>query len=84
MVGLILVVLALSVLFYLRGQAIAGLRERARKAQAAQEKLIEENEQLKELFARKNDLEYIEYLARRELGLIRLREEKYILLEREP
>ncbi|OGF53833.1 MAG: hypothetical protein A2Z21_06960 [Candidatus Fraserbacteria bacterium RBG_16_55_9] len=82
--ALLIAVLALSAIFSLRGHAIADLKRALKKVQAQQEKLIEEDRHLKENFARKDDLRYIEYLARRELGLLRAGEEKYILMERGP
>ena len=82
--ALLIAVLVLSTIFYLRGRAIANLQEELKKVQSQQEKLTEDKEHVRELFARKDDLGYIEYLARRELGLIRPGEEKYILIEREP
>ncbi len=77
----LIVVLALFMLFYLRGRAIASLHEELRKLQAQQEQILEDIEDLKALLARKDDLFYLEYLARRELGLIKPNEEKYILIE---
>lgn len=81
---MVVVVCAVTALFYVRSRAIAQLEAEIRKVQVEQEKWIEENAQLKELWGRKDDLGYLEYLARRELGLIRPGEEKYILVEREP
>lgn len=83
-IALLIGILVVGTIFFLRGRAIVGLQVELKKVQAQQEKLAEETEDLKALFARKDDLGYIEYLARRELGLIRLGEEKYILIEREP
>jgi cell division protein FtsB len=76
---LLIVALSLSVLFYLRGRAIASLQDELLKTQEIEERLLVENERLRALLARKDDLNYIEYLARRELGLIFPGEEKYIL-----
>lgn len=82
--AIIMGVVALGVLFFLRGQAIMSLQRELHKLQVQQEELIEENGYLRGLLARKDDLGYLEYLARRELGLIKPGEEKYILIEGEP
>jgi cell division protein FtsB len=79
-----IVLMALATLFYLRDRAIADLQQELRSIQVQQARLSEENQRLRALLARKDDLGYLEYLARRELGLIQPGEEKYILVEREP
>jgi len=82
-VALLVIVLALglSALFYLRERGIAALREELQRVEHQKEQLLQENERLRVLLARKDDLDYIEYLARKELGLILPGEEKYILIE---
>lgn len=85
-IAILLLILAISTFFYLRGHAIASLKQQLKETLQQQERLIEENEQLKALLARKDDLEFIGYLAKRDLGLILPGEEEYILIEieREP
>jgi cell division protein FtsL len=81
LVVLIAVVISITVIFALRARAIADLRAEIQRIEARKARLMEENERLKLQLARKDDLAYIEYLARRELGLILPGEEKYILIE---
>ncbi len=81
LVALIAVVIALTAMFALRAQAIADLRAEIQTIEGRKARLMAENERLEVLLARKDDLAYIEYLARRELGLILPGEEKYILIE---
>lgn len=83
-IAILIGVVALGVLFTLRGQAIVSLQRELHQLQIQQEELIEENGYLRGLLARKDDLGYLEYLARRELGLIKPGEEKYILIEGGP
>ncbi len=79
-VGLVLLLCALiSVPFYLKGQEIFAMRAEIEKIRARQVYVAREIERLEELLALKDDLDYIEYLAKRELGLILPGEEKYIL-----
>lgn len=81
---LIAVVISIAVMFALRARAIAELRSEIRRIEARKALLLEENERLNLQLARKDDLAYIEYLARRELGLILPGEEKYLLIEPRP
>jgi cell division protein FtsB len=79
-VGLVLLLYALiSVPFYLKGQEIFAMRAEIKKIQARQVYVAREIERLEALLTLKDDLDYIEYLAKRELGLILPGEEKYIL-----
>ena len=84
LVVLIAVVISITVIFALRARAIADLRAEIERIEARKARLMEENERLKLQLARKDDLAYIEYLARRELGLILPGEEKYLLIEPRP
>ena len=81
-VGLALLLCALiSLPFYLKGREIFAMRAEIEEIQARQADVTQEIEHLKDLLALKDDLDYIEYLAKRELGLILPGEEKYILIE---
>lgn len=76
--------LAVGVFFTLREREIASLRARVHRIEQRQTAIEQENAALRARLARRDDLDLIEYLARRELGLIMPGEEKYILVEREP
>lgn len=72
--------LALGVFFGLREHSIAQLHDEigaVRDERTQVEATIDERQTRLE---RRDDLDYIEYLARKELGLIRPGEEKYILI----
>jgi len=79
MIMLLIAAVSIGAFFYLRGRAIASLQAELLRVEELREELNLENERLRALLALKDDLEYIEYLARRELGLILPGEEKYIL-----
>lgn len=83
LVVIILLILSIGCLFLARGLAIAGLKAELQRLDLQVEELLRERAALKELLAKKFDPEYIEYLARKELGLIRPGEEKYIVMEGE-
>ncbi len=67
--------------FYAKEREIAELRRERASAERLLRTLEREIEELQRLLALKDDLDYIELLARRELGLIFPGEEKYILIE---
>lgn len=67
--------------FYAKEREISALRREQASAERLISTLREEIEGLRALLARKDDLDYLELLARRELGLIFPGEEKYILIE---
>lgn len=84
MLALGLVVVSIGTFFYLRGQAIAEVQAELQAIREHQERIVDDNEELRVLLGRRDDPEFIEYLARRELGLILPGEEKYILVESAP
>ncbi|GEM_PF-3270079 len=67
--------------FYAKEREIAALQRERASAERLIQTLEQEIEELEALLALKDDLDYIELLARRELGLIFPGEEKYILIE---
>jgi len=80
-IAFILIILAIGYVFYARAHAIWVMRAELHRNEKRREQLLKEHEALKKLLARKDDLNYIEYLARKELGLVKKGEEKYIIIE---
>ncbi len=77
LIALTIAILALGVFFGMREHSIAQLHreiDAVREQRAQVEARIDE---LQTRLERRDDLGYIEYLARKELGLIRPGEEKY-------
>ncbi len=67
--------------FAQRGYEIWRMRAEIARIERQKASVLQEIERLKAQLALKDDLDYIEYLAKRELGLILPGEEKYILIE---
>lgn len=78
---LILIILLVSSVFYLRSRHIASIKSAIDHQLIKRDKLLAENERLRKLLGKRNDLKYIEYLARKKLGLIKPGEEKYIIVD---
>jgi len=76
-----LLVLSVFWLFLSRALAIAHLRAQLEQLEERREQLLAERAHLEELLGRKDDPAWIEYLARKELGLILPGEEKWIVVE---
>lgn len=76
------VVFLIAYLFYARARAINEMRAELVRIEQQKQVIIKEQERLRALLAKKDDLKYIEYLARKELGLIKPGEEKYIIEEK--
>jgi cell division protein FtsB len=57
------------------------ISEEITRIEGYKERLLKENEKLKLLLALKDEPDYIEYLARKELGLVFPGEERYIIIE---
>jgi len=72
--------LALAVFFGFREHSIAQLHGEIHAVQNEQAEVETTIADLEARLDRRDDLDYIEYLARKELGLIRPGEEKYILI----
>lgn len=81
--ALLTLILSIGYLFLARQWAIAGLRGELQRLEGREELLQEERAALKELLSKRFNPGYIEYLARKELGLIKPGEEKYIVVEGE-
>ncbi|MFQ6033245.1 MAG: septum formation initiator family protein [Candidatus Bipolaricaulia bacterium] len=81
LVAFLLLVLGVGYLFLSRQWAIARLRAELWELDRQGERLLQERAALEGLFSKRFDREYIEYLARKELGLIKPGEEKYIVVE---
>jgi len=77
----LLLVLGVGYLFLSRQWAIARLRVELRGLDRQGERLLGERAALERSLAKKFDPQYIEYLARKELGLTEPGEEKYIVVE---
>lgn len=77
----LLLVLSVGYLFLSRQLAIAKLRVELQRLDRRREGLLQEQAKLEELFSKKFDQQYIEYLARKELGLTEPGEQKYIVVE---
>lgn len=76
----LVIVSSVGYLFYSRARTIAVMNAEFKQFEARKEELIQEHRALEELLRKKDDPLYIEYLARKELGLIKQGEEKYIIL----
>ncbi|MBI1730115.1 septum formation initiator family protein [Candidatus Acetothermia bacterium] len=70
--------------FYSRAHEAASYQSQIRKIEAQKIQVNHEIDNLKSLLARKDDKEYLKYLARRQLGLVMPGEEKYIIIEQRP
>jgi cell division protein FtsB len=79
----IMLILGIGYIFLARSLAIAKLRVELQRLDRQREELLRERAELEELLSKRFDREYIEYLARKELGLIKPGEEKYIVVEGE-
>jgi len=73
------VVFSIVYLFYARARTIMEMRSELARIEHQKQAILREQERLRALLAKKEDLKYIEYLARKELGLIKPGEEKYII-----
>jgi cell division protein FtsB len=78
--GLILLILGIVYLFISRAVAIKRLEAELARLARLEKELLQERRALEGLYAKRFDNEYMEYLARKELGLIAPGEEKYIIL----
>jgi cell division protein FtsB len=78
--ALVAAVLTLGVFFGLREHSIAQLHAEMSAVRSAQSEVEASIEDLETRLDRRDDLGYIEYLAREKLGLIRPGEEKYFLM----
>lgn len=74
-------VLGIGYIFLARQWAIGRLEAELQRLDLQEKLLQQERAEMEELLARKFDPEYMEYLARRELGLIEPGEQKYIVVE---
>jgi len=81
LLGALLLAGALSAAFIVRALTIAHLQAELRALYQQEEALLQERAELEELLAKRDDPSYIEYLARKELGLIKPGEEKYIIID---
>lgn len=79
--ALVLLILTVGSVFFIRFRNIAHIRSKIAVQLDRQEELIQINNELARLLSRKDDPGYIEYLAKKELGLIKPGEEKYIIVE---
>lgn len=80
--AVVVALLVLGVFFGLREHSIAGLHAEIDATREDQSRVEAANDELRARLERRDDLDYIEYLARVELGLIRPDEEKYLLITR--
>ncbi|MCR4404370.1 MAG: septum formation initiator family protein [Candidatus Acetothermia bacterium] len=74
------VVLGIGYLFIARALEISRLEAQLRQLDLREQQLLQERAELEKLLAKRFDNEYMEYLARKQLGLIRPGEEKYIIV----
>lgn len=81
--GFILLVLGVIYLFVSRAVAIKRMEAELVRLARLEKELLQERRALEGLYAKRFDSEYMEYLARKELGLISPGEEKYIIIEEE-
>lgn len=79
-VALATAILALGAFFGLREHSIAQLHGDINAVRAERTQVESTIADLETRLDRRDDLDYIEYLARKELGLIRPGEEKYFLI----
>jgi len=75
--ALAIAILALGVFFGLREHSIAQIHREIDAARAQRAQVEARIDELQTRLERRDDLGYIEYLARKELGLIRPGEAKY-------
>lgn len=73
-------IIGLGYVFYEKLNEIQELRTQYQKISMQQDVVHSDIANLQALLQRKDDLGYLEYLARRELGLIFHDEEKYIIV----
>lgn len=83
LVGACALVLAIIALFFGRALEIGRLQAELVQLEAEKTKILREIESLQAQLQKKGDLRLIEYLARKELGLVKPGEEVYLLIERE-
>jgi len=76
-----LLILGIGYLFLARQLAISRLRSEFQRLDLQREELLGERAELEGLFSKRFDRGYLEYLARKELGLTEPGEEKYIVVE---
>lgn len=79
--AMVTLILGIGYLFLARQWAIKKLQAELERLDQEEDLLQEERVTLEELLAKRFDPEYLEYLARKELGLIKRGEEKYIVVE---
>lgn len=78
--GLALLILGIAYLFVSRAVAIKRMEAELTRLARLEKELLQERRALEGLYAKRFDNEYMEYLARKELGLIAPGEEKYIII----
>lgn len=76
-------ILGIAYLFVSRAVAIKRLEAELRQLDVREQHLLQERLELERMFAKRFDNRYMEYLARKLLGLIKPGEEKYIIIEEE-
>lgn len=81
LVAIVALILGIGYLFLARQWAVKELKAELERLDRKEDLLQKERGTLKELLGKRFDPEYIEYLARKELGLIKQGEEKYIVVE---
>jgi len=79
-VGVLLVSIGLGILFYGKFAEIASYKAEIAELETQQTRVQSEIDEFERLLSLKDDYAYIEYLARKELGLIYPGEEKYIIV----
>ena len=77
---ILLGIIALGWVFYEKQTEINAYRQDVTALEAKQDLVHQEIESFQRLLSLRDDNEYIEYLARKELGLIYPGEEKYIIV----
>lgn len=82
-IAFIAMILGIAYLFVSRAVAINRLEARLRQLDVQEQQLLRERTELEKMLAKRFDNEYMEYLARKLLGLVKPGEEKYIVLEEE-
>lgn len=76
-------ILGIAYLFVSRAVAIKRLEAELRQLDVREQHLLQERLELERTLAKRFDNRYMEYLARKLLGLIKPGEEKYIIVEEE-
>lgn len=79
--GTLLMGFALIALFIVRGLEIHRLRSELLQLETEKAKILQEIEAMSAQLKAQNDLKLIEYLARKELGMVKPGEEVYIIVE---